>query len=118
MTIHTDGKASAPTRRQCRTFGGTRWAIGVIIGLIAVHFTGLALLNYTSAQQQALHTQIARLREQNEALRLQLNLAGDDHSIRRWAEQMGMVRVEEQPSPIVMGVPPVDTRPILLQSRR
>lgn len=120
MTISTKShlKSSVPTRRQYRTFGGAQWAIGVTIGLITVHYIGLALLNYTSAQQQALHTQIAHLREQNEALRLQLNLAGDDPTIRRWAEHIGMVRVEEHPSTIIMGVPPGDAHPILRQSMR
>lgn len=88
-------------------------AAGITIG----HLLGLALLNYTSARKELLQKEIASLREQNEALRMQLHLAADDPSIRRWAEQSGMVRVEEQTSIVVMGAPTEPASPIH-QSRR
>ncbi len=117
MATATLAENKAKPKKRRRTALGAILPATLAAGIVVGHLTGLALLNYTSARQQALQKEIAALREQNDALRTQLHLAADDPSIRRWAEQSGMVRVEEQTSIVVMGTPAEPVSPVR-QSRR
>lgn len=117
MATATLAENKAKPKKRRRTALGAILPAALAAGIVAGHLTGLALLNYTSARKELLQKEIASLREQNEALRMQINLAADDPSIRRWAEQSGMVRVEEQTSIVVMGTPMEPASPIR-QSRR
>ncbi len=86
-----------------RLFGGVflPFAIGAL--LVVVHLTGLSLLNWESAKRERLRAQIIQLRQENEALRAQLNRHTNEWSIRMWAEEAGMVRVEDKEAIVVAG---------------
>ncbi len=86
-----------------RLFGGVflPFAIGAL--LVVVHLAGLSLLNWESAQRERLRAQITQLRQENEALRAQLNRHTNEWSIRMWAEEAGMVRVEDKEAIVVAG---------------
>ncbi|CUU38589.1 hypothetical protein DCOP10_1264 [Armatimonadetes bacterium DC] len=117
MATATLVENKAKPKKRRRAILGAILPATLAAGIVAGHLTGVALLNCTSACKEALKKEIAALREQNDALRMQLHLAADDPSIRRWAEESGMVRVEEQTSIVVMGTPFEPGVPIR-QSRR
>lgn len=121
IAIQTQAEAKANIKRPHRIFGVMGPPLMLMSTLIGAHFTGLTLLNYESACRQALQNEIAQLREQQEALRTRLDLAGNDPSIRQWAEQSRMVRVEDQPHIVVWDIPlePDTAQPtIIRQSKR
>lgn len=94
-----------------RLFGGVflPFAIGAL--LVATHLTGLTLLNWESAKRERLRAQITQLRQENEALRAQLNRHTNEWSIRLWAEGAGMVRVEDKEAIVVAGRAPSPSEP-------
>jgi hypothetical protein len=78
---------------------GTPIIVGMLI--VTVHLGGIALLNFESARHAWHEKELRRLQQQNEQLRVQLNMLTSEPEVRRWAEAQGMVRAESQNALIV-----------------
>lgn len=76
----------------------------VIIGLLMTHLTAVAMLNYEYARQASLRRGIDRTQLNIDRLQGQLAACTDEIALRTWAEQAGMVRVDEQPELTMVGL--------------
>ncbi len=78
--------------------------IGVIVAVFTTHMTAVAMLNYESARCESLRREKDRVKLNIERLQGQLAVHTKEVSVRRWAEQAGMVRVDEQPELTIIGL--------------
>jgi hypothetical protein len=78
--------------------------IGVIVAVFTTHMTAVAMLNYESARCESLRREKDRIKLNIERLQGQLAVHTKEVSVRRWAEQAGMVRVDEQPELTIIGL--------------
>jgi len=78
--------------------------IGVIVAVFTTHMTAVAMLNYESARCESLRREKDRVKLNIERLQGQLAVHTKEVSVRRWAEQAGMVRVDERPELTIIGL--------------
>ena len=78
--------------------------LGVIVAVLTTHMTAVAMLNYESARCESLRREKDRVKLNIERLQGQLAVHTREVSVRRWAEQAGMVRVDEQPELTIIGL--------------
>jgi hypothetical protein len=95
---------SVRPRRKARPRRLPLLPIGVIVAVFTTHMTAVAMLNYESARCESLRREKDRIKLNIERLQGQLAVHTKEVSVRRWAEQAGMVRVDEQPELTIIGL--------------
>ncbi|MGQ9656557.1 MAG: hypothetical protein ACUVV1_01495 [Fimbriimonadales bacterium] len=90
--------------------------IGILLALVMSHLTAVAMLNYEYARQASLRREIDRTQLNIDRLQGQLAAYTDEIALRTWAEQAGMVRVDEQSELTMVGLdtPPVPPQPVAM----
>lgn len=85
-----------------------RWMIAapILLILLAVsaRIGALAMLNYETARCEQLRRETDRVKLNIEKLRGQIAVYTNEVALNRWAERVGMVRVEAQPELTVIGL--------------
>jgi hypothetical protein len=71
--------------------------LAIIAATLTSHMTAVAMLNYEYARQASLTREIDRTQLNIDRLRGQIAAHTDEIALRQWAEQAGMVRVDELP---------------------
>lgn len=97
----------APRARPRRKMQSRRVPLlpmGIIAALLMSHMTAVAMLNYEYARQASLRREIDRTQLNIDRLQGQLAAYTDEIALREWAEQAGMVRVDEQPELTMVGL--------------
>ncbi len=94
----------ARPRRKARTRPALLAPIGVIVAVFTTHLTAVAMLNYENARRANLQHEIDRTQLNIDRLRGQIAVYTDEVALRQWAEQAGMVRVDEQPELTIIGL--------------
>jgi hypothetical protein len=96
--------SSVRPRRKARPRRLPLLPLGVIVAVLTTHMTAVAMLNYESARCESLRREKDRVKLNIERLQGQLAVHTREVSVRRWAEQAGMVRVDEQPELTIIGL--------------
>jgi len=121
-TPHTRPKPpmahTARPRRKARTRRLPWLPIGIIAAVLTTHMTAVAMLNYEYARQASLTREIDRTQLNIDRLRGQIAAHTDEIALRQWAEQAGMVRVDEQPQLTMTGLDaptPPPSKPVAMR---
>jgi hypothetical protein len=108
----------ARPRRKARTRRIPWLPIGVITAVLTTHMTAVAMLNYEYARQASLTREMDRTQLNIDRLRGQIAAHTDEIALRQWAEQAGMVRVDEQPQLTMTGLDaptPPPSKPVAMR---
>ena len=92
--------------------------MAIIATVLTSHMTAVAMLNYEHARQASLTREIDRTQLNIDRLRGQIAAHTDEIALRQWAEQAGMVRVDEQPQLTMTGLDaptPPPSKPVAMR---
>jgi hypothetical protein len=101
----------ARPRRKSRPRRLPLLPLAIIAASLTSHMTAVAMLNYEYARQASLTREMDRTQLNIDRLRGQIAAHTDEIALRQWAEQAGMVRVDEQPELIMTGLDAPATPP-------
>jgi hypothetical protein len=101
----------ARPRRKARPRRLPLLPMAIIAAVLTSHMTAVAMLNYEYARQASLTREIDRTQLNIDRLRGQIAAHTDEIALRQWAEQAGMVRVDEQPELVITGLDAPPTPP-------
>jgi hypothetical protein len=102
---------SARPRRKSRPRRLPLLPLAIIAASLTSHMTAVAMLNYEYARQASLTREMDRTQLNIDRLRGQIAAHTDEIALRQWAEQAGMVRVDEQPDLTMVGLDAPPTPP-------